>query len=57
MNWCTGECADNLFQPLQNQWSDVEVRWLPRTHVHLQTHVGVFYANIVAYGGCAQEHS
>jgi hypothetical protein len=27
MNWCGGEHADNLLQPLQKQWSDVEVRW------------------------------
>lgn len=27
MNYRSTDCPDNLLQRLQNQWSDVEVRW------------------------------
>jgi hypothetical protein len=48
MNWCFGECTDNLFQPLQNQWSDVEVRWFKSTTNAPGAHVDIFYVNIAA---------
>jgi len=37
MNWCANPPTDTFVGALQNQRSDVEVRWLPREHVPLNT--------------------
>lgn len=48
MNWFSGEHADTLLQPLQNQWPDVEVRFSEKENSAHKAHVGIFYVNIAA---------
>ncbi len=48
MNWCGSEHADNLLQPLQNQRSDVEVRWSETPTNARKAHGDIFYVNIAA---------
>jgi hypothetical protein len=56
MNYRPVDCPDNLLLPLQNQWSDVEVRgqrYLPTLVKRMAT---FFMSTLLRYGGCAREH-
>jgi hypothetical protein len=56
MNYRPVDCPDNLLLPLQNQWSDVEVRWSETLTNARKAHGDIFYVNIARYGGCARGH-